>query len=126
MIISVSSTKVLHFVNIIFLCVFICHVSFIAYGLRHPPNPSVKVYYKDMTKMKDVDFPLTFKLCLRELKNPSERYQRLGYAHENDFYLGDIKPDKEIKWKEEGNFLLGWNGKNNTGSPLGTVEGPFH
>ena len=96
--------------NFIFFLAFICHISIIGYQLRFPSISSFKVYFKER---HTVEFPLIFKLCVRELKNNSDRYKRVGYAEERSFYYGSINPEKKI---------IGWNGNAN-GSAIGTVEG---
>ena len=109
------------FLNFVFFCAFICHILIIAYGLRFPSIPSVKVYYKEMN---NIEFPLIFKLCVRELKHSNQRYMKLGYADEMQFYYGLINPENKTYDlnKNSEKKIIGWNGHTN-GSSVGSVEG---
>ena len=90
--------KFVYFLNILFFFVFLGHISQIGYKLKNPEFPSVKVYKK---QLKDIEFPITFKLCLWENNTSSERYKRLGYSSVTDFYSGDSMFDENN---------VGWNG----------------
>ena len=65
---------------------FIIHISTIAYKIKHPDFPSVKVYSRNL---KDLDeFPLSFKICARELTNMTHRYKEFGYNDVYAFFQG--------------------------------------
>ena len=73
------------FLNLIFLIIFLVHVMSIGYALKHPEHPSIIIYNK---KLSESDFPISFKLCIKELENVFERHRRLGYW---DFFMGISK-----------------------------------
>ena len=118
-----SFKKSLIILNFIFFCAFICHIIIIGYGLKNPSIPNVKVYHKDF---KDIEFPLIFKLCVRELENGSQRYMRLGYEEERSYYYGILNPENKTfnLYTNYGEKMVGWNGYAN-GSSVGSVEGEF-
>ena len=98
------------FLNLIFVCLFFGHIILIGYGTMYPENQSVRVHKENL---KDLDFPVYFKLCARELENDTEKYQRLGYRDYFNFYVGDSMYNRS---------LVGWNGHSPNGSTLGSVE----
>ena len=63
-------------VNSIFTIVFICHVIWIGYDLKYPDNPNVKIYAENL---KNIQFPLLFKFCIREIEIRPDRYKQVGY-----------------------------------------------
>ena len=73
------------FLNLIFLIIFLVHVISIGYALKYPEHPSTIIYN---TKLDDIEFPISFKLCIKELENVYERYSNLGYW---DFFMGTSK-----------------------------------
>ena len=92
---------------------FIIHVSTIAYNIKHPDFPSVKVYSK---KLQDLDeFPLSFKLCARELVNISDRYRKFGYNDVYAFFQG-----RKSYWQGE---WFGWAGHGEGNETLASVIG---
>ena len=70
---------------------------------RYPNYPSVKELKKNL---QDIEFPVSFKLCVREL-NTTHRYSRYGYSDEHNFFRGLSKYNRSLR---------GWNGfsKNNS------------
>ena len=118
--VAITFRKFMIFLHFIFFCAFICHILIIAYGIRFPSFPSVKVYQK---KMNNIEFPLIFKLCLREPKNGNERYLNLGYAEEMSFYYGLLNPENiTYDLYNSKKKIIGWNGYTN-GSSVGSVKG---
>ena len=99
--------------NLSFALVFFIHAAIIAYSIRFPSNPSVKVYKKDL---KDITFPIALKLCVDERKDFHKRYRDLGYDSVYKFFRGISK--YEQSW-------LGWAGHrpDGDGSTLGSVNG---
>ena len=97
-------------VNLIFAIVFFKHITIIGYLRAYPDNPSVRVYDKDL---KDIEFPLSFKICLREL-NRDLRYQQNGYNDIYAFFRGQ---------PSYGRRYFGWPGRDENKSSLGTVTG---
>ena len=65
---------------------FIIHISIIAYNIKHPDFPSVKVYSKNLQDLDE--FPISFKLCARELTNMTGRYREFGYNDVYAFFQG--------------------------------------
>ena len=63
-------------VNSIFTIVFICHILWIGYDLKYPTNPHVKIYAENL---RNIQFPLLIKFCVREKENMADRYKRVGY-----------------------------------------------
>ena len=103
--------KFVFFFNILFFCVFLGHILRIGFKLKNPEIPSVKMYKREL---KDIEFPLTFKLCLLENKTSSERYKRLGYDNANGFYAGQSMFDSKY---------VGWNGHSSNKTTFASVQG---
>ena len=101
-------------INIIFVVGCLVHVILNGYYILYPSHPEVKVYQVDL---KNIDFPLTFKLCVTEREKSNERYENLGYKNDFNFFLGKSRYNKS---------LYGWNGHTEAGSTLGGVEGLEH
>ena len=87
--------------------------SSIAYHINHPDFPSVKVYSRNLKDLQQ--FPLSFKLCAKELTNGSERYRKFGYNNVYAFYQGRKKFLR-------GNWF-GWAGHGDGNETLATVKG---
>ena len=98
-------------VNLIFAIVFFIHIAIVGYRRAYPENPSVRVYDKDL---KDIEFPLSFKICVREQNDVKQRYQKIGYKHNDDFFRGQPSDDTQY---------FGWAGRGRNKSTLGTVTG---
>ena len=56
--------------------------------MKYPDYPSTIAYNK---KLEDIEFPISFKLCIRELNNVEKRYRNLGYKSYGDFFKGISK-----------------------------------
>ena len=98
-------------INSVFTLVFLVHAAFIGYGIKYPVQPNIKYYLKDVNELDS--FPITFKICVKELENPSERYKKVGYSGVWGFYSG---------LADSSGSLVGWSG-NNTGNTRTSVEG---
>ena len=81
-----------------------------AYNILYPEIPSFKVYEKELG---NIDFPISFKLCVREISNINKRYKEYGYDETFDFFVG--------KSYFEESYYVGWNGNDNRSS--GHVKG---
>ena len=96
--------------NLIFTIVFLGHIFSIGHKLLYPDNPSVRIYNRNLS---EVDFPLSFKLCLFEQRNASDRYLNIGYSN--------------VYWFFEGKSMFadyfGWNGHAENNETLGSVQG---
>ena len=79
----------------------------IEYNLQNPKYPSVRIHKKNLS---DIEFPISFKLCAKELKNRKMRYSKIGYFNDHSFFSGSTK-------------CKGWNGCTETYKTLGSVEG---
>ena len=99
-------------INTIYTLLFFVHAAYIGYGIKYPDQPSTKLYSKDINEL-DV-FPISFKLCVKELENPLERYKKVGYSNVWDFYKG--LPDSSGSW-------VGWSGNNTGNNTRTSVEG---
>ena len=97
-------------INFVFVCFFFGHIILIGYTLKYPENQSVRVFKESV---KDLDFPVYFKLCARELENDTIRYEKLGYKDYFNFYVGKSMFNKN---------LIGWNGHTSNGSVMGSIE----
>ena len=97
--------------NLFFTCGFLVHVFTIGFNLMHPDYPSIRVYEHDL---KQIDFPLSFKLCVTEQENSTERYRRMGYADEYRFFAGKSRFEEEV---------IGWSGHSQNGSTLFNIQG---
>ena len=104
-------TKLVHFVSLFFTIVCMIHVIYTLYSTIYPTHPSIKVIEKDL---KEIAFPILFKICGKEYSNSSSRFRKLGYAAELDFYGGLSKFNKTI---------IGWNGHTENGSTIGPLTG---
>ena len=103
-----SITKI---VNLIFAIVFFIHIAIIGYRSVYPESPSVRVYDQDL---KDIEFPLSFKFCLREQYDALKRYNKIGYFDKWAFFEGRPNYNKSY---------YGWAGRDRNKSTLGTVTG---
>ena len=97
--------------NLFFTCGFLVHIFTIGYYLIHPKYPSIRVYEEDL---KQIDFPLSFKICVTEQENSTERYRKLGYKDEYRFFAGESMFEEEV---------IGWGGHTQNGSTLYHIRG---
>ena len=71
----------------------------------------LKVYNKEVG---EIDFPLSFILCLNDRENISARYSKFGYTHYANFYRGINMYNTSV---------VGWKGHMENGSVYGSVQG---
>ena len=64
--------------------------------------------------MKDVAFPILFKLCGKEIDNTRARFRLFGYRNEIPFFMGRSQHLENV---------FGWSGHTKNGSTIGTVSG---
>ena len=102
--------KLLFVTNIIFTSVFVAHTVTIAHNLKYPQYPSVRIIKKHL---KDIDFPVSFKICLRKIKD-TEKFIKLGYTSMHGFFSGQSRFNDS---------MIGWNGHTKNYSTLMTIEG---
>ena len=89
------------------------HICFLFYNTVHPELPEIKVYQKGLD---EIEFPLSFLVCVHEMVHVSGRYRRLGYSDYIDFYYGQSRFNGSI---------YGWGGHMENGTTYGSVEGNF-
>ena len=102
--------KVGTFLSTSFTVACIIHVAFIGYNIIFPELPEIKIYSKDL---KDIAFPLAFRLCAQEHQNPDEKYQKIGYKNAMEFFIGRSM----YNWKH-----YGWNGHKENGEKVTSLE----
>ena len=96
--------------NFSLLVVCFIHVITILFNFLNPENPNVKYYEMDL---KDIEFPLTFKICY-ERDDQLEIFQNLGYDRiYYDFYKGRSMYNSS---------LYGWNGHTKNETTIIPVE----
>ena len=81
----------------------------------YPKHPNVMTYTKDL---KDMIFPISFKLCVGERENATDKFKRLGYTNQMDFFHGRSRFNKNQYYG-----YYGWNGHTKYNSTLGSVMG---
>ena len=96
--------------NAVLVVACVTHIGINAYYELYPDIPSVREYKTDLGK---IDFPVSFKICLKEIENRTERYEKYGYENHWDFFYGNSKIRKHF---------VGWNGDFENKSSL-TVKG---
>ena len=89
--------------------IWFVHVSFILYYNLYPDVPSIKVYSKSM---KNMYFPICFKICFNE--KGRDRFERLGYLYDQRFFRGENVFNRSI---------VGWLGHTRNGSTFNDFEG---
>ena len=109
-------TKLVYLVNFLFTIVCMLHVTQTLYSTIYPPYPEIKVFEKEL---KDITFPILFKICGKELRHASRRFNNFGYATESNFYGGISKFSKN-------NTIVGWNGHTENGSTIGPLTGKYN
>ena len=84
--------------------------------MLNPEEPSVRTYETDL---KNIPFPLTFKICIEagmEYTKYLNTSLNFGYANIKRFYKGMWLKDKSIR---------GWTGFNEDATPLNSTKGIF-
>ena len=63
----------------------ITHILFIGYYTINPVLPEIKIYSKPL---KDIEFPLVFRLCTNKLLNlDHSKYREMGYKDAKGFFI---------------------------------------
>ena len=70
--------KAVLLLNVLFLTFFIVHLSSIIYQILHPENPEVRIY---KTNMKNLQFPVVIKICLKKNSNKDEEFFKEGFQN---------------------------------------------
>ena len=102
--------KITLFLNAIFSITFVIHTSFIGFKIFYPELPNVRVYKR---ALKDIYFPLAFRICANQKKTDNEKYKKFGYEYYEDFFRGQSMFNKS---------LVGWGGHYPNGTNIGKVE----
>ena len=68
--------KISPIINFVLAVACLSHIIINAYNILYPEIPSLKVYEKELGS---IDFPVSFKLCVREIHNTTKRYEDYGY-----------------------------------------------
>ena len=101
-------------INGLFTIAFFVHVILIGYKIKHPDQPSVKTYKRDL---KDLEFPMAFRVCFEAMENIYDRYHKIGYNDVNQVFSGESKFSKT---------LFGWNGHDENQSTIfSSFKGTF-
>ena len=107
-----TQRKALLCAHIIFMVAFVVHFSTIAYELKHPKHPNIRIR---KTALRNIDFPVIFKFCVGDVKNKErERIQKLGYVNRYHVFMGSSMFNQS---------LVGWNGHTQNFSTLMSVRG---
>ena len=96
--------------NIVFMFAFVVHFIIIAYDLKYPQYPSVKIRKTDL---RNIHFPVRFKFCVGDIKI-KDNLKKLGYVDNYHAFLGISLFNKS---------LVGWNGHSKDFSTLMPVIG---
>ena len=96
---------------VIIFTTFIFNSCQVIYRMMYPELPTVHVYEKNL---KDIQFPISFTVCLYEIENSVARYQKLGYYHVGWFFTGISSYNSSIS---------GFRGHTEDGGILSTKEG---
>ena len=99
--------------NLMLTLFCLLHISLNAHQMLYPNLPDIRIYKTDL---KDIDFPLVFKLCVMEKHNSTARYTNVGYEDSFNFFQGVSKYNKS---------LYGWSGHYENGSTIASVEGKY-
>ena len=66
-------------INVIFFLICMIHICINGFYMIHPDLPSIRV---SENNLKDIDFPVAFRICVTEIKNNIKRYNDVGYESE--------------------------------------------
>ena len=86
------------------------HILFIGNQLLHPNLPETRIYKKHL---KEIEFPISFRICAYDLRSATHKYENVGYRHAYDFFRGRSMYNRS---------LVGWGGHTKNGSYIGSVE----
>ena len=102
--------------SIILIVICIYHVSNIIYKNINPDVPEILVYEKNLN---EIDFPISFLLCLNEFDNDSVKYREVGFNNVQDLFLGRrVKYNSTLKKMAIEKQMKGWKGHKINGSVL--------
>ena len=90
-------------------CIF--NIGFIINNNVNPELPVLSVHQKNI---KDIEFPLSFLICIDQIVNDTTKYREVGYNNVYRFYIGESRHNESV---------IGWRGHMINGSKYNTVEG---
>ena len=70
-------------ISLTLIIIFLIHSGHVIYRLALPQLPSTRNYELELG---DMQFPITFRICLYELKNRYGRYRNMGYKNVWKFF----------------------------------------
>ena len=91
--------------------IFIIHIIHLVYLTLYPELPDIKNYNKEL---KDIDFPVSFMICIDEQNSSSKKFKEFGYNDSYAFFNGESMFNTS---------LIGWSGHTINGSTFESVEG---
>ena len=71
----------------------------------NPNLPTVKFHEKHL---KDIKFPLSFRICLQDLTRNTEKFMKIGYRNYNDFFRGQNRFNSSIIGKGSQANVFNW------------------
>ena len=83
------------------LIIVIINSVLVTYRLAKPELPSIRIYDRNMD---EIEFPISFQICLYELENRNKRYRDMGYR--DVFYFTKEAIETEFLW------TLNWSSQN--------------
>ena len=78
-----------------------------------PDLPDIKNYKKEL---KDIDFPVSFVICIDEHNDTNKKFREFGYNDSYAFFNGESRFNSSI---------IGWSGHTMNGSTFESVEGKY-
>ena len=103
--------KIVISIKTLFVIICLVHISSITYFLIYPEFPDIRIYKRDL---QDIEFPLSFKICVSDVIGADKRYKNFGYTNDFDFFAGESMYNSS---------MFGWSGHTENGSSVGTVKG---
>ena len=99
------------FIQSILVIICVLHICSIVYLNANPRLPNIIKYKKDI---EDIEFPISFILCINPKKNSIEKMKTFGYVDEWSFYSGKSMFNDSI---------IGWAGHSKNGPIYESAEG---
>ena len=100
-----------YIMNLVLITACFVHLCYLGYYVLYPEYPTIAVYEKDL---KDIDFPLSFRLCVNEPRNGLARFKSVGYRTYASLFFGISMYNDTV---------YGWKGHFENGSTFNSVEG---
>ena len=105
--------KLNRFISTLLVIACIIHIGYIVYFILNPDYPIPRQYKK---ALKDIEFPVSFQICVNEINFTDEKYQKFGYDGLWNYFKGESRYNSS---------LVGWAGhkQNYSMETFGSVEG---